>query len=110
MVIENQINLNKKKKHFFFIGFIFITLISTSLMSDYFTLYLFPFPGMNYALFFLFVFVLVLIYRTFLDYNYIFFNNESDKIILRYHPLKFFTKDFNSIEISKGSFRDFEEN
>ena len=109
MIIENDKILFKKKSNFIVIGFFSLTLIASSLMTDYLSLSIFPFPGIYCAIFFLLVFVLILVYRNFLNFNYIYFSNETDKIILRYYPIKFFTKDFRSIEISKSSFRDFEE-
>jgi hypothetical protein len=109
MIIDNQNNLFKIKTQFFIIGFIFIGLITSSLMSDFFTKN-FPYlSGWLNALIFFAIFVLILIYRNILNYNYIYFDNESDKIILRYYPIKIFSKDFKSIEISKRSFTGFEE-
>jgi hypothetical protein len=109
MVIDNQDNLFKIKTNFFIIGFIFITLITSSLMSDFFYDYIFKMSKWIYAIIFFMIFILILTYRGILNYNYIHFDNESDKIILRYYPIRIFTKSFKSIEISKSAFGGFEE-
>jgi hypothetical protein len=43
-------------------------------------------------------------YRSFRNYNYIYFNDESDKIVLRYFSPNLFTSKKNSIEIPKREF------
>jgi hypothetical protein len=109
MVIDNQNNLYKIKSKFFIIGFIFIVLITFSLMSDFFKVYFFDFSGWLYAFLFFTIFIIIITYRSILNYNYILFDDESDKIILRYYPIKIFEKKFKSIEISKISYKGFEE-
>lgn len=44
------------------------------------------------------------IYNTFRNYHYIYFNDESDKIVLRYFSPNIFTSKKNSIEIPKRDF------
>jgi hypothetical protein len=43
-------------------------------------------------------------YKTFRNYNYIYFSDESDKIILRYFSPNIFTSKKNSIEIPKKEY------
>jgi hypothetical protein len=40
--------------------------------------------------------------NTFRSYNYIYFNDDSDKIVLRYFSPNIFTSKKNSIEMPKG--------
>lgn len=49
-------------------------------------------------------YVLYSFYESFRNYNYIYFNDESDRIILRYFSTAIFTKTKNSIEIPKKDF------
>jgi hypothetical protein len=44
------------------------------------------------------------VYESFRNYNYLYFNDESDKIVLRYFAPNFFTSKKNSIEIPKKEF------
>jgi hypothetical protein len=56
------------------------------------------------AIFFAIAYVIYAIYESFRNYNYIFFSDESDKIILRYFSPNIFTAKKNSIEIPKKDF------
>ena len=56
------------------------------------------------ALFFAAAYVINAFYNTFRNYNYIYFNDESDKIVLRYFSPAIFTNKKNSIEIPKREF------
>jgi len=56
------------------------------------------------AIFFAIAYVIHAFYETFRNYNYIYFNDESDKIVLRYFSPNLFTSKKNSIEIPKKDF------
>jgi hypothetical protein len=43
-------------------------------------------------------------YESFRNYNYLYFNDESDKLVLRFFAPNFFTSKKNSIEIPKKEF------
>jgi hypothetical protein len=49
-------------------------------------------------------YVIYAFYKSFRNYNYIYFNDESDKIVLRYFSPNLFTSKKNSIEIPKKEF------
>jgi hypothetical protein len=49
-------------------------------------------------------YVLYAFYESMRNYNYIYFNDESDKIVLRFFPPTLFTAKKNSIEIPKKEF------
>ncbi len=46
----------------------------------------------------------MLVYESFRNYNYLYFNDESDKLVLRFFAPNFFTSKKNSIEIPKREF------
>ena len=50
------------------------------------------------------VYLLFIIFNILRDFNYIYFNDEGDKLVLRYFSLSIFTQKKNSIEIPKRSF------
>jgi hypothetical protein len=56
------------------------------------------------AVFIAVAWVIYTIYEAFRNYNYIYFSDESDKVILRYFTPNFFTSKKNSIEIPKREF------
>jgi hypothetical protein len=56
------------------------------------------------AIFFAIAYVINALYNSFRNYNYIYFSDESDKIVLRYFSPNIFTSKKNSIEIPKKDF------
>jgi len=56
------------------------------------------------AIFCAIAYVIYAFYESFRNYNYIYFNDESDKIVLRYFSPNIFTSTKNSIEIPKKDF------
>jgi hypothetical protein len=50
------------------------------------------------------IYLLFILFNILRDFNYIYFNDEGDKLVLRYFSLSIFTQKKNSIEIPKRSF------
>ena len=49
-------------------------------------------------------YVIYAVYEAFRNYNYVYFSDESDKLVLRFFAPNFFTSKKNSIEIPKREF------
>jgi hypothetical protein len=60
------------------------------------------------AIFFAVSYMIFALYETFRNYFYIYYNDESDKIVLRYFSPALFTSKKNSIEIFKKDFAGYE--
>jgi hypothetical protein len=60
------------------------------------------------AIFVAIAYVINVFYRNLRNYNYIFFSDESDKIIFRYFAPSIFTTKKNSIEFPKKEFAGYE--
>jgi hypothetical protein len=56
------------------------------------------------AIFIAIAYVIYAVYESFRNYNYIYFSDESDKLVFRYFAPNFFTSRKNSIEIPKREF------
>jgi hypothetical protein len=56
------------------------------------------------AIFIAIAYVIYAFYESFRNYNYIYFSDESDKIVLRYFSPNIFTSKKNSIELPKKDF------
>jgi hypothetical protein len=56
------------------------------------------------AIFIAVAYVIYAVYEAFRNYNYLYFSDESDKLILRFFAPNFFTSKKNSIEIPKREF------
>jgi hypothetical protein len=69
--------------------------------------------GMSNSLLAIFIataYIIYAVYNSFRNYNYIYFNNETDKLVLRYFSPSFFTSKKNSIEIPKEEFAGYKLN
>lgn len=89
---------------------IFSGLIAFAALYDTLPTYLFPISRLAYSLIFGGFFIIFLIYRANLKYHYIFYNDESDKIILRYYPFSSFNPKHMAIEIPIDSLHKIEVN
>ena len=56
------------------------------------------------AVFIAVAYVIYVVYESFRNYNYLYFSDESDKLVLRFFAPNFFTSKKNSIEIPKREF------
>lgn len=56
------------------------------------------------AIFIASAYVIYVVYESFRNYNYLYFSDESDKLVLRFFAPNFFTSKKNSIEIPKREF------
>jgi hypothetical protein len=60
------------------------------------------------AVFVAVAYIINALYNALRNYNYIYFNDESDKLVLRYFSPNLFTSKKNSIEIPKKEFAGYE--
>lgn len=100
--IERTIILKTKGK---FIALIFLIIVICVLLFVPFRNDLIPGVENNLlAIFFAIAYVIYALYESFRNYNYIYYNDDSDKIVLRYFSPGIFTSKKNSIEIPKKDF------
>jgi len=59
------------------------------------------------AIFVAVAYVIYIFYNSFRNYNYIYYNDETDKLILRYFSPSIFSEKKNSIEIPMNEFADY---
>jgi hypothetical protein len=77
-------------------------------LSDFFTD---PVLGISRELYVIIVCVVYIfynLYRFFLNINFFFFNDQSEKIVIKFYSLRPFMQKRRSIEISKGSLVKYE--
>jgi hypothetical protein len=70
----------------------------------------FPLLGINqiiWTVFILVLFIVIMIFPTLLNYQYVFFSDEDENIIFRYFTAGLFEGKKNSIEINKKTFSGF---
>jgi len=110
MNIDNQEAYHRIRGILVLATIISSTLIAISVLYDFFPAYLFPISRLAYALIFGGLFIIFLIYRTMLKYHYINYNDESNKITLRFYPFTSFNAKHTSIEIPLDSLYKIELN
>lgn len=108
MKIDNRDSYEKLRGQLVIVTFVAAILISISMFYDVFTEYLFPINKNIYSYTFGFLFVLYLIYRVKLKYYFIIYDDEDDKIILRYYPFTSFSPKHLSIEMPFNSLHKIE--
>ena len=103
MKIDNRDSYDRLRGQLVIAVFITVLLISLSVFYNLFTDYFIPVNKYAYVIIFSTLFVLYLVYRTGLKYHFIIYDDETDKIILRYSPLISFSPKHLSIEIPYNS-------
>jgi len=99
MIIDNKDAYDRIRGKLAVTAIFFSALVAFSVLYDFLPKYFIPMSQLAYTLTFVGFFVLFLIYRTNLKYHFIIYNDEEDKIVLRYYPLSSFKTKFISVEI-----------
>ena len=99
MIIDNKDAYDRIRGKLVIATILFSGLIALSTLYDFLPKYFIPMSKLSYAMTFIGFFILFLIYRSNLRYHFIIYNDEEDKIVLRYYPLTTFKSKFISIEI-----------
>lgn len=110
MKLDNKDAYDRIRGQFVLAIFIAATLISFSVFYDYLTLYFIPISNLAYAIIFSSLFIIYIIYRLQLKYHFIIYDDEGDKIIIRYYPVTSFITKYISIEIPFDSLYKIEIN
>ena len=108
MIIDTQkrtIGIQLRKLIFLLLLVFFLVVLYA---SNYFNELVLGIERNQYAFGATLLFCLYYAFSYFRDYNYIYFNNNSSKIILRYYSLKPLTSEQNSLEMNKPDFQKFE--
>jgi hypothetical protein len=87
---------------------IFTCLIILILLADVFEEVHFGISRSYLVIFFSAIYLIVILYIYLKDYHYIYFNDESNKILLRYYSMRPFSQAKRSIEIPKGNLSKYE--
>ncbi|MGC9471363.1 MAG: hypothetical protein ACP5D1_07455 [Bacteroidales bacterium] len=108
MIINNSRNVISIKLRQLIVTIFFIALFALLYASS-----LIPAPLMGLSrneigIGLLVIYVLFIMYHFGLDLNYIIYNDEGPKIILRYYSIKIYSQKHHSIEIPKKDFQKYE--
>ncbi len=109
MIINIRRTILKKNIRAFILALIFVTIIVVLLITNIYEDELFGLTSYHLAIIIAAIYILMVLFNALRQYNYIYFSDEGDTIILRYFPTGVFTNQKNSIEIGKKNFVDYEK-
>jgi hypothetical protein len=104
MTIDIRRTVIKKKLRSFFITILVILIIVLILFTDVYKEELLNIDKVLLTLITAGLYILTILFNVIRDFNYIYYNDEGEKIVLRYFSLSVFTQKKSSIEIPKRSF------
>ena len=104
MTIDIRRTVIKKKLRSFFTTIIVILIIVLILFTGVYDEEIFKINKILATVIVIAIYFLTIIINVLRDFNYIFYSDEGDKLLLRYFSLSIFTQKKSSIEIPKSSF------
>ena len=90
------------------LAFIFSTLILVILLTNFLNQPAFGIGKAHVIIFLAAIYLLMVVYNYMRDYHYIFFSDDSNKIILRFYSMHPLSQAKRSIEIPRGTLLRFE--
>jgi len=110
MIIDIKKTIIRKNLSYFIATIVFLILIVVLLFIPFSKDFI---PGISNNLLAIFIglaYVINAFYQSFRNYNYIYFNDESDNMVMRFFSPNLFTNKKNSIEIPKNEFAGYSRN
>jgi hypothetical protein len=104
MIIDIRRTVIKKKLRSFFMTIAVILIIVLVLFTNLYDEDAINISKVLMTVIIIAVYLLFILFNILRDFNYIYFNDEGDKLVLRYFSLSIFTQKKSSIEIPKRSF------
>jgi K+ transporter len=104
MIIDIKRTVIRKKLRSFYIAIAVILIIVLVLFANLFNEDAIKISKALMIVIIIAVYLLFIIFNMLRDFNYIYFNDEGDKLVLRYFSLSILAQKKNSIEIPKRSF------
>lgn len=108
MIIENKKTAIWVRLRALILAIVFTTIIVVIFTSGWFDKPLAGISKTHYAVFVLSVYIIISFYFYALELNYFYFNDEGQKLIVRYYSLRPFHELKRSVEIPKQDFAKFE--
>ena len=103
MTIDIRKTVFKKKLRSFYSTLFFLVVIGGLLVTNIYYGKIAGVDKYEFSIILAGIYILSIIYSAIRNYQYIFYSDEGDRIILRYFSFSFFARKKNSIEINKTS-------
>ena len=108
MIIDNKKTIVKQKLTRLFVGIGVVVIVSVMLTTDFMSFSFWLNCKYHLSIIFCSLYILFLVYMYYMNYHYIYFSDEEEKFILRYHSTRPLNKAYKAIEIPKKSFYKYE--
>lgn len=109
MVIDIRRTILRKNLRAFILVLVFIALILLLLLTDLYYDQLFGLTNYHIAIIIAGLYILIILFNAFRQYNYIYYTDLGENIVLRYFSTGVMTHKKNSIEIPKTDFAGYEK-
>lgn len=107
MIIDIRKTVFRKRVRSFFTTIIFLIAIATFLVSDIFSYEILGINKYNFAILLAVIYIVLVSFSAIRNYNYIFYNDEGEKVILRFFSFSYFTQRKSSIELYRKDIAGF---
>jgi hypothetical protein len=107
MTIDLRRTVIKKKLRSFYTAIIMILLIVVLLFTNIYKEEIFKLDKYILLILIVAAYILIIIFNVIRDFNYIYYSDEGDKIVLRFFSLSIFAQKKSSIEIPKATFKGY---
>jgi hypothetical protein len=108
MIIDNTKVVVRDRMMMYMMAISLTVIIPLICLSDFFNDPVFGISRELYVIFVCAVYIFYNLYRFFLNLNYFYFNDQSEKIVIKYYSMRPFMQKRKSIEITKASFVKYE--
>lgn len=107
MTIDLRRTVIKRKLRSFYTTMIVILIIVLLLFTNFYDEETFKIKKHVLSIFIAGIYILIIIFNTIRNFNYIYYSDEGDKLVLRYFSLSIFAQRKSSIEIPKSAFNGY---
>ncbi len=108
MIIDIRKTVLKKKVRSFYTTLFFLTVIAVLLVTNIYSDEIAGIDKYEFSIILACIYILSALFGAVRNYHYIYYTDESDKIILRFFSFSFFTQKKSSIELDKKDLQGFQ--
>ena len=107
MIIDIRKTVLKKKVRGFLTTIFFLVIIALLLASELFSYEILGATRYQIAIMIAFIYICIAVYNSLRNFFYIFYNDEGDRLILRFFSMSYFARKKSSIEVKKSEIAGF---
>ena len=110
MIIDIRKTVLKNKIRSFYSTLFFLTVIAVLLATNIYSDEIAGIDKYEFSILLACIYILTVLFSVIRNYHYIYYSDESDKLILRFFSFSFWTQKKNSIEMNKNDLEGYQIN